>query len=137
MLAGPADVAALAAIHTAAFPPEEAWDEAALATLLAAGCLVLWRPGDAFIMLRIVLDEAEIITLATRPQARRQGLARHLLCAASTTCRLNGADSLFLEVSAGNAAALALYGSMEFAPVGLRAKYYADQTDAVVMRRRL
>ncbi len=60
-LAGPADMPALAAIHAAAFPA----DEATRAGLLDGGCLVLWHLGRAFLMLRVVLDEAEVITPIT------------------------------------------------------------------------
>ncbi len=134
VLAGPADLPALAAIHAAAFPAEEAWNEAALMGLMDGGCLVLWHPGLGFIMLRVVLDEAEVITLATRPEARRAGLGRCLVRAAIETCRLNRVASLFLEVSTANTAALALYDDFCFLRVGRRRKYYPDQSDAIVMR---
>jgi ribosomal-protein-alanine N-acetyltransferase len=48
-----------------------------------------------------------------------------------------GAGALFLEVAGANAAARALYARMGFRDVGRRRRYYADGTDALVMRAAL
>jgi ribosomal-protein-alanine N-acetyltransferase len=49
-----------------------------------------------------------------------------------------GVGHVFLEVRAGNAAALALYRKSDFQETGLRRGYYADPPeDAVVMARDL
>jgi ribosomal-protein-alanine N-acetyltransferase len=50
---------------------------------------------------------------------------------------LRKAAVMFLEVAAGNVAALALYRAAGFAEVGRRVRYYADGSDALVMRRDL
>jgi ribosomal-protein-alanine N-acetyltransferase len=132
-----ADAAGLAAIHAAAFPPGEAWTEADIAGLLAMpGCLALWVPGAACIMLRLVLDEAEILTLATHPDCRRRGHAQSLLAAAIEACRSNAVTALFLEVGVRNHAAGALYAGAGFLAIASRPKYYADGGDAVVMKLR-
>lgn len=131
-----ADAAALAAIHATSFDP--GWDEAALASLLGSpGCFALWLPRRAFILLRTVLDEAEIITIATAPDHRRQGLARALLEAAAGRCALRGALVLHLEVAADNIAAARLYCGLGFEQVGLRPRYYSDGTDARLLRLNL
>jgi len=131
-----ADTAArLAEIHAAAFPAP--WDAAAFEALLAqTGVFVLEAP-DGFILLRAVADEAEILTLAVAPLVRRNGVGRALVEAAAATAAARGAESLFLEVSADNAAALALYAAAGFEPAGLRKGYYADGADALVLRRTL
>jgi ribosomal-protein-alanine N-acetyltransferase len=41
---------------------------------------------------------------------------------------------MFLEVATGNAAALALYRREGFVEVGRRRRYYADASDALVLR---
>ena len=128
-LATVADAPALAAIHATSFHP--GWDASAIAELLASpGCFALWLPTQAFILLRTVLDEAEIITLATTPAHRRLGLARALLETAAACCVARGAMMLHLEVAAGNHAACALYLAMGFRPIGHRPRYYADGGDA-------
>ncbi|WP_353210796.1 GNAT family N-acetyltransferase [Rhodovarius sp.] len=137
-LATMAEVGALAAIHAAGFPPGMAWRAGDISGLMEmGGCFVLWWPGDAFIMCRLGGDEAEVLTLATAPPARRQGLAGRLLDAAIEACRGLGAGALFLEVGAGNAAAQALYCAAGFTEVARRPRYYADGTDAIVMTLRL
>jgi ribosomal-protein-alanine N-acetyltransferase len=115
-----------------------AWPAADIRDLMEMpGCFVLWQPRDAFIMCRVGGGEAEVLTLATSPPARRQGLAWGLLDAAIEACRGFGAEALFLEVGAGNAAAQGLYCAAGFSEVARRPRYYADGTDAIVMTLRL
>ena len=62
----------LAGIHAAAFSAP--WDAASLADLLAQAGVFAIEVPEGFILLRTVVDEAEILTLAVRPEARRRGL---------------------------------------------------------------
>ncbi len=133
-----ADQAALAALHAAAFPPAEAWGADAMALMLEMpGAFGLWRPGAGLILARAAAGEAEVLTLAVPPSGRRRGLGTALLAGAMQGAVLRGATAMFLEVAAGNAAALALYRASGFAEVGRRRRYYADGADALVMRRDL
>jgi len=131
---GPLAVAVLAEIHAQCF--EEPWDAAALASLLSLpGALALLASTLGreatpevkplgFVLLRAVADEAEILSLAVRPEARRRGHGRRLLRAAVEAARLAGAARLFLEVAEDNRPALALYSSESFAEIGRRREYY-------------
>ncbi|GBQ80441.1 ribosomal protein alanine acetyltransferase [Gluconacetobacter johannae DSM 13595] len=137
--AGPQAAALLAALHAEAFPPGERWDAAAMDVLLAmpgtfAGVARCGAeaPGG-FVMGRVAADEAEILTLAVRGEARRQGLGRALLAWLRTEAASHGARRLFLEVSAGNVAARALYRAAGFAEAGRRRAYYPDGSDAFVL----
>jgi ribosomal-protein-alanine N-acetyltransferase len=113
----------LAGLHAAAFPAP--WDAAALADLLTqAGVFAVEQP-DGFILLRTVADEAEILTLAVRPEARRRGLGARLVREGGTAAAAQGATRLFLEVADDNAAALALYVGAGFSEAGRRPGYYA------------
>ena len=133
-----ADATALAALHDAAFPPAERWDAAAIATLLAMpGAFGLNDPGRGFVLARVAADEAEILTLAVAPAARRQGLGGALLAAAMAGAVARGATAMFLEVSDRNAAARVLYAVAGFAETGRRRRYYADGADALVLKRSL
>ncbi len=130
------DARKLAVLHAAAF--ERPWDEAAFEALLVTfNVFGLMLDGQGFILCRAVADEAEILTLAVAPLVRRNGAGRALVEEAAGLARARGADSLFLEVAATNAAALALYASTAFEAAGLRRAYYADGADALVMRRTL
>jgi ribosomal-protein-alanine N-acetyltransferase len=126
---------ALAALHAAAFPPDQAWGAEAIGLMLGmAGAQGFHSPGQGFVLARIAADEAEILTLAVAPAARRQGHGTALMAAALAAARARGAAAMLLEVAEGNAAARALYAALGFVPVGRRRRYYADGTDALILR---
>ena len=82
--------------------------------------------------------EADIQTLAVAPSARRHGLGRTLVTALLAEAAARGAAEVFLEVRADNPNARALYDSLGFEQIAVRAKYYQpDGVDAQVMRVRL
>jgi ribosomal-protein-alanine N-acetyltransferase len=60
-----------------------------------------------------------------------------LLAGAMAQAASLGATAMFLEVSERNEAARALYAAAGFVPAGRRRRYYADGTDALVLRRDL
>ena len=136
--ATPAHAAALAAIHASAFPPREAWGEDAITIQLALpGAFGLIDDRGGMLLGRMAADEAEVLTLAVAPEARRQGIATLLLRAAKAHVGARGGTGVFLEVATGNAAALALYARAGFVEVGHRRRYYADLADALVLRAKL
>lgn len=119
----PVDPVHLAIIHAEAF--ETPWDSAALAELLASPGVFAVAEADGFILIRVVVDEAEILTLAVRPTARRAGLGGRLVEAAVVRAAALGAERMFLEVAEGNAAARALYARSGFVEMGRRRGYYS------------
>ncbi len=136
--AGVPHAPAMAAIHRLAFLPAEAWGTDAIALQLALPGVIGWidwRGG--MILARVVADEVEVLTLAVAPAARRGGLGTGLLDAAMTLATSRGARTAFLEVSIANAAARTLYARAGFSPTGRRPRYYADGTDALILRRTL
>ncbi|CAN5221991.1 GNAT family N-acetyltransferase [soil metagenome] len=133
-IAEPADAALLAALHAPSF--HSPWTEAAFADLLGQAGVFAAATSDGFILCRIVLDEAEILTLSVLPEARGQGLAGRLTAAAAQIARAAGADRLFLEVSEDNIAARALYARAGFVSTGRRKAYYETpegRTDALIL----
>lgn len=116
------DPAALAGLHARAF--DTPWSAAALAQLIAQPGAVLVAEPEGFILLRVVADEAEVLTLAVSPEARRQGLGRRLVEAGVAGVKAEGAGRIFLEVADDNAAALTLYARCGFEPAGRRKGYY-------------
>ena len=133
------DPAALAALHAQAFAAP--WSACEFAELLSQPGVVAIAESDGFVLIRIVLDEAEILTLAVLPKARRQGLGRRLVEEAAVAATKGGAARLFLEVAEDNAPARALYDRAGFSQIGRRKAYYAQgdgsRTDALVMSRNL
>ena len=121
-----------AAIHARA--ADAPWSAETIAGLLAqpgvSGLVALTgETPQGFILCRIAADEAEVLTLAVLPDARRRGIARALLTAAMAQAAAGGAARLLLEVSVRNDAALALYRSVGFNEVGQRKGYYAGAGD--------
>jgi ribosomal-protein-alanine N-acetyltransferase len=130
----PAD---LAALHAKAFTVPRPWSAAEFADFLARDdCFLLTEPSG-FLLGRVIADEAELLTLAVAPEARRLGFGRRLVGAFLDRSRRLGAENAFLEVAADNLAATALYQSLGFAIAGRRKAYYAcpdgTRTDALVM----
>lgn len=90
----------------------------------------------AYAGLHVILDEGYIDNVAVAPDCRRRGLARRLM---EVYCRFGEMHLAFLtlEVRASNDAAIALYETLDFVPVGRRKNYYsAPVEDAILMTRR-
>lgn len=117
------DPAHLADIHARAITP--AWTEAALRDLLDQPGVWAEVEADGFILMRQAGDEAEVLTLAVLPEARRRGRGQALMQAALATCRTRGVSDVFLEVAADNDAARALYRAIGMTEGGRRRGYYA------------
>lgn len=114
--------ALMAEIHAEAF--DTPWDEAAFAGLLDSPGVCALGDEAGFILVRTIVDEAEILTVAVRPSARRQGKGRTLVEQAIVKSKAMGGERLFLEVAETNLPAQGLYGVCGFEIVGRRAKYY-------------
>ncbi len=137
--AGLDDAALLARLEAQSFG-ERSWGEnnvkasfvAPRVTILLAGKAA--NPPSGFAMWRDLGGEAELLTIGVEPGAQRQGLAAALLAAVRKQAGAAGAARLFLEVDAGNEAALALYKAGGFEKISLRRAYYRDGSDAVIMQ---
>lgn len=153
--------AALARLHAAAFTTPRPWSAGEIEALAAMPGAVLIRalPGGAprppahpadtlvqadpagFVLGRLVADEAELLTLAVHPDARRQGLGRGLVVALAQALADRGGRRLLLEVAADNGAAIALYDRLGFARIGRRPGYYlaagGGRCDALLMAQML
>ncbi len=132
----------LAALHARAFRTPPPWSAADFAAFIADPLAFLLVEGDAgFLLGRAVAGEAELLTLAVAPEARRRGLGRRLVGRFLYQARLRSAETAFLEVSAENPAALGLYDSAGFRLSGRRRGYYATaegrRIDALVLSRTL
>ncbi|MGB0411278.1 MAG: GNAT family N-acetyltransferase [Pikeienuella sp.] len=125
----------LAALHSRAFEPEaRGWSAAEIGSLTKGGALFTVDHG--FLLMRPVLDEAEVLTIAIDPMAQGRGYGRMLLVGGLA---IVGAREAFLEVAADNRAAIALYRSTGFEEIGRRKGYYeranGASVDALTMRR--
>ena len=81
-----------------------------------------------------MMGEGHIVTIAVRPEHRRQGIGELLLVAILEAALEAGQDGVTLEYRISNTAGRALYDKYGFSQVGVRARYYSDnQEDAVLM----
>jgi ribosomal-protein-alanine N-acetyltransferase len=76
-----------------------------------------------------VVDELELLALATLPEVRRQGVARQLLAQLIESTRAAGGRRVTLEVAHGNAAARALYAAAGFVTFNVRKGYYRHSAE--------
>ncbi|HKF11498.1 MAG TPA: ribosomal protein S18-alanine N-acetyltransferase [Xanthobacteraceae bacterium] len=140
--ATPADACALAALHAASF--HRGWSENEFERLLSDRNVLAHRATagenlDGFILSRLVLDEAEILSIAVASTGRGRGLGRQLLETHLRRLAALGARWIFLEVDEGNVSALRLYRRAGFREIGRRNSYYevGRASAALVLRRGL
>ncbi|WP_419319249.1 GNAT family N-acetyltransferase [Caulobacter sp. ErkDOM-E] len=135
----------LADLHDRAFP--RPWSALEFEALLKSPGVfaVMGEAGEpavekGFILCRSIAGEAEVLTIAVDPAARRRGWGGALVEMAAGIATETGSEAMFLEVASDNTAAVALYAATGFARVGLRKGYYPHPDgarDAIVMRRAL
>ncbi|WP_230531746.1 GNAT family N-acetyltransferase [Microvirga roseola] len=121
--------ARLAAIHAASF--SRSWSTLDFERLLGergviGDGLFLGRSEKpaGFVLSRIVVDEAEILTVALAPEARGRGHAIPLLSCHLEELSRRGVRKVHLEVEEGNQPAIALYRRLGFREIGRRTGYY-------------
>lgn len=128
-------------IHRAAFAASRGWSAEEFQDLLSGSGCFLIHEAQGFAIGRVVADEAELLTIATHPEAQGQGIGRRCLQGFHKTAADLGAVSAFLEVAADNAPALHLYEALGWAHRGRRKNYYlrkdGSRVDALVLTRPL
>ncbi|UVO52433.1 GNAT family N-acetyltransferase [Sphingomonas sp. SUN019] len=129
-----ADLGAVEAVMDVAFDPRfgEAWTRSQCLGILAMpGVWLTLARADGevagFALSRAILDEAELLLIATAPAFRRRGIGAALLRSVVSEARGRGVVKLHLEVRANNDA-IALYIANGFAKVGERRGYYRGKT---------
>lgn len=129
----------MAATHAAAFGHARPWARDEFTGLLQNPACFTSGDPRCFALFRVIVDEAELLTIATHPDHQRQGLARACMAGWQAAAHEHGARRALLEVAADNGPAIALYRSCGFATCGSRRGYYrregAGSVDALVMAR--
>lgn len=130
----------MAIIHAAAFPFERPWQADEFANLLDHPLTFALGDTRAFALIRVVVDEAELLTIATHPDHQRQGLAQGLMQHWHRQATQRGATHAFLEVAADNNAAINLYSQYGYRQRAKRPAYYprpSGAVDALIMQAAL
>jgi len=138
-----AEDAALASAILRESEGASAWSESALqpgnfdpACTSAFFSEVPERP-TGFIIGRQIAGEAEILNLAVSASSRRQGQAKALVERLLLNFHEHSVRTVFLEVRESNSAAIALYETLGFLPVGRRPAYYRDPVEAALVYSKL
>jgi [ribosomal protein S18]-alanine N-acetyltransferase len=133
--------AEMASLHALCFTTPRPWTAPEIAAFQSEPLCFTLMESESFLIGRAVAGEAELLTLAVAPQARRRGLGVKLVQRFLYQARLRSAEIAFLEVAATNAPALALYTAAGFTQTGQRPGYYRipgqAPTDAIIMSRSL
>ncbi len=79
------------------------------------------------------VDEAHITNVAVQPDEQRAGVARTLLLLLADAAIERGCAAWTLEVRVSSTGAQELYRRFGFNPAGVRARYYENTEDAIVM----
>lgn len=113
----------------AASAVKPAWSPHAIATFLqqpgVKGLIACYNDDPAGVLLyRLVLSEAEILTLGVAKEFRRRGVARALMIRAAENIESAGGLKVFLEVAVDNKAAEELYKNLGYVSISTRHNYY-------------
>lgn len=137
--AGPGDAIVIAALERASFA--DPWPEESVraevgfpSSLVLVARSAAGATPEGYAIFRRGYEEAELLRLGVRPERRRGGIGQALLAHGLALLRAEGIPLCHLEVRSRNAPALALYGRLGFVRTGLRAGYYRDGDDAVLMQ---
>ncbi|OCX64662.1 ribosomal-protein-alanine N-acetyltransferase [Thioclava sp. SK-1] len=129
----------LAALHAQCFTVPRPWSAGEFRTTLADRFSFIVFHTDGFALGRAVAGEAELITIAVDPTARRRGAGRALISQFVAVSTERDAQTAFLEVVEDNAAAIALYDATGWHETGRRKGYYrrpdGRRQDALIMAR--
>ncbi|MFT4716009.1 MAG: ribosomal-protein-alanine N-acetyltransferase [Paracoccaceae bacterium] len=131
----------LAHLHQLCFKTPRPWSRAEFSDLLDSKHVFLITHQQGFALGRLAGPEAELLTLAVHPNARRTGVGTVLMEMFEKTAVQHNVQQLFLEVSENNTAAIELYCRAGYQDAGYRKDYYIDATgeksSANVMTRTL
>lgn len=78
-------------------------------------------------------DQAHVTNIVVAPDHRRHKVGTRLLAHLAETAIARGCVAWTLEVRASSTGAQALYRRFGFVPAGVRARYYEQREDAIVM----
>ena len=95
--------------------------------------IVLFRETNhqlsAYLLATSSEDGTELLRIGVAPSGRRQGLAKSMMMELVAM-----SQRILLEVSDSNRAAISLYLGCGFKEIARRKRYYADESDCIVMQ---
>ena len=131
----------MAELHRAEPTGQRAWSEAEFSAMLCASNALSVTCNTGFAVGQIILDEAELFLIITKPEHRKQGVGRRILATFEQQAFQNAVRRIILEVADTNTAARTLYTANGYQQIAVRKNYYTfpngSHADAIVMEKYL
>ena len=133
--------AEMAELHRAEPTGQRAWSEAEFSAMMSASNALSVTCDAGFAVGQVILDEAELFLIMTKPEHRKQGVGHRILATFEQQAFQNAVRRIILEVADTNAAARALYSVNGYQQIAVRKNYYTfpngSHADAIVMEKHL
>ena len=131
----------MAELHRAEPTGQRAWSEAEFSAMLSASHAVSVTCDAGFAVGQVIVDEAELFLIMTKPEHRKQGVGQRILATFEQQAFQNAVRRIILEVADTNEAARALYSASGYQQIAVRKNYYTfpngSHADAIVMEKYL
>ena len=93
---------------------------------------------QGFLLLRVIENEAEVLSIGVKKIVRRNGIGEYLIEQAKHFSTLHQLKSILLEVAETNRNAVSFYKKQGFLKIGIRNNYYVfsgkNKKNALIMR---
>ena len=133
--------AEMAQLHRAEPTGQRAWSEAEFSAMLNASNALSVTCDAGFAVGQVIVDEAELFLIITKPEHRKQGFGRRILATFEQRAFQNAVRRIILEVADTNTAARALYSANGYQQIAVRKNYYifpdGSHADAIIMEKHL
>ena len=133
--------AEMAELHRAEPTGQRAWSETEFSAMLSASNAVSVTCDAGFAVGQVIVDEAELFLIMTKPEHRKQGVGHRILATFEQQAFQNAVRRIILEVADTNEAARALYSANGYQQIAVRKNYYTfpngSHADAIVMEKYL
>ena len=133
--------AEMAELHRAEPTGQRAWSETEFSAMLSASNAVSVTCDAGFAVGQVIVDEAELFLIMTKPEHRKQGVGHRILATFEQQAFQNAVRRIILEVADTNTAARALYSANGYQQIAVRKNYYTfpngSHADAIVMEKHL
>ena len=133
--------AEMAELHRTEPTGQRAWSEAEFSTMLSASNALSVTCDAGFALGQVIVDEAELFLIMTKPEHRKQGIGHHILAMFEQQAFQNAVRRIILEVADTNTAARTLYTANGYQQIAVRKNYYTfpngSHADAIVMEKYL
>jgi ribosomal-protein-alanine N-acetyltransferase len=133
--------AEMAELHRAEPTGQRAWSETEFSAMLCASNAVSVTCDAGFAVGQVIVNEAELFLIMTKPEHRKQGVGHRILATFEQQAFQNAVRRIILEVADTNEAARALYSANGYQQIAVRKNYYTfpngSHADAIVMAKHL